>query len=73
MQDLIKRARKYSKSDSIVLIEGATGIGKELFAHSIHNYNLRANKAFVAINCAALPENLLESELFGYYNNKNIY
>jgi len=66
MQDLIKRSKKYSKSDSTVLIEGATGTGKELFAHSIHNYSLRASEAFVAINCAALPENLLESELFGY-------
>jgi len=66
MQDLIKRAKKYSKSDSTVLIEGTTGTGKELFAHSIHNYSLRATEAFVAINCAALPENLLESELFGY-------
>mgnify|MGYP000935962474 CR=1 FL=1 len=67
MEDLIYRAKKYAELDSTtVLILGETGTGKELFAHSIHNESPRAKGPFVAINCAALPENLLESELFGY-------
>lgn len=66
IKENIKMANKYSKVDSNVLIIGETGTGKELFAHSIHQASNRSNKPFVAINCAALPENLLESELFGY-------
>ncbi|MBP5552224.1 MAG: sigma 54-interacting transcriptional regulator [Spirochaetales bacterium] len=59
-------ALKYSKVNSSILIVGETGTGKELFAQSIHKASDRRNGPFVAINCAALPENLLESELFGY-------
>lgn len=66
MQENILMAKRYSKVNSNILVLGETGSGKELFAHSIHNDSLRADKPFVAINCAALPENLLESELFGY-------
>jgi PAS domain S-box-containing protein len=53
-------------SESTVLIEGASGTGKELFAHALHNLSPRRKKNFVAVNCGALPDTLLESELFGY-------
>ena len=66
MRDNVRMARRYSHVDSNVLIMGETGTGKELFAHSIHQESSRSGEPFVALNCAALPENLLESELFGY-------
>ncbi|MEG1131557.1 MAG: sigma 54-interacting transcriptional regulator [Romboutsia sp.] len=59
-------AKKISKSDYTVLITGESGTGKELLAQSIHNESERSKQSFIAINCAAMPENLLESELFGY-------
>ncbi|MBE7721882.1 sigma 54-interacting transcriptional regulator [Lacrimispora indolis] len=57
---------KMAGTESPVLLIGETGTGKELFAHSVHNASKRRDQPFVAINCAAMPENLLESELFGY-------
>lgn len=59
-------AKKMSKYNSSILIVGESGTGKELFAHAIHNESNRKNNPFIAINCAAMPDNLLESELFGY-------
>ncbi|MCI7734939.1 MAG: sigma 54-interacting transcriptional regulator [Dysosmobacter sp.] len=66
MKKKVEIAKKFSQANSNVLITGETGTGKELFAHSIHSASGRMTQPFVAINCATLPENLLESELFGY-------
>ena len=66
INDTIKMAKKFSEVDSNALIVGKSGTGKEIFAQSIHNSSKRKKEPFVAINCAAIPENLLESELFGY-------
>ncbi len=64
--ETIRVAQSYSNSNSSLLILGETGVGKELFAQSVYNASSRRNEPFVAINCASLPEDLLESELFGY-------
>jgi PAS domain S-box-containing protein len=66
IQELFDLLPQVADSDSSVLIEGASGTGKELFARAIHNLSRRRKKRFVAVNCAALPDTLLESELFGY-------
>ncbi len=66
MQKIFETVSIVSKTDATVLIEGATGTGKDLLAKVIHSGSKRSNKPFVKVNCAALPENLLESEMFGY-------
>lgn len=66
MKRLIEIARVYAKTDATILIEGESGTGKEMLAQSIHAESLRSDGPFVAVNCAALPPQLLESELFGY-------
>ncbi|MEW7311927.1 two-component system response regulator GlrR [Buttiauxella gaviniae] len=66
MQRLLEQARMVAQSDVSVLINGQSGTGKEILAQAIHNASPRSKKAFIAINCGALPEQLLESELFGH-------
>ncbi|MED4583744.1 sigma 54-interacting transcriptional regulator [Brevibacillus choshinensis] len=66
LRDVIAKARKVTNSISTVLVRGESGTGKELLARAIHSESTRSRYPFVAINCAAIPENLLESELFGY-------
>lgn len=66
MKSVIETAKVMATYEAPVLIQGQSGTGKELFAQSIHNYSMRHKGPFVAVNCAALPSDLLESELFGY-------
>ncbi|WP_334310282.1 PrpR N-terminal domain-containing protein, partial [Clostridioides difficile] len=65
-REFIEEAKKIGKSDYTTLLYGESGSGKEIIAHSIHNISKRKDRPFVAINCATIAENLLESELFGY-------
>jgi two-component system response regulator FlrC len=66
MKDVLLRAERVAQSDMTVLVLGESGVGKELVARYVHEKSDRNQQPFVAVNCAALPENLLESELFGY-------
>ena len=65
MKRVVEQCEQIAKNDSSVMIYGETGTGKELFAQSIHNASSRKDRPFLAINCAAIPENLLEGLLFG--------
>jgi len=66
LREAVKLAKGLSGTESAILVHGETGVGKELFVQSIHQESSRSQSPFVAVNCAALPESLLESELFGY-------
>lgn len=66
LTNAVKLVEKFSKSDIAILLSGETGSGKELFAEKVHTESSRANKPFVAINCSAIPKDLLESEFFGH-------
>jgi transcriptional regulator with PAS, ATPase and Fis domain len=66
MRQVLSTVQKMAKSNAAVLVTGETGSGKEVIARAIHHYSLRCTRPFVDINCAAFPDHLLESELFGY-------
>jgi two-component system response regulator PilR (NtrC family) len=66
IQEVIRMVRKVAPSNSTVLIQGESGTGKELVARAIHRYSPRATRPFIAINCSAIPDNLIENELFGH-------
>jgi PAS domain S-box-containing protein len=66
IHDIFNMLPNIAESDSTVLIQGASGTGKELFAKAVHNLSRRKEKSFIKVNCGALPDTLLESELFGY-------
>jgi two-component system, NtrC family, response regulator AtoC len=65
-KDIVNKAIKLASSEAFVLIQGASGTGKELFARLVHQHSTRKSQAFIAVNCAAMPDQLLESELFGH-------
>jgi formate hydrogenlyase transcriptional activator len=66
LESVLEQVEQVASTDSTVLVEGETGTGKELVAHAIHNASQRAGRAFIKLNCAAIPLDLLESELFGH-------
>ena len=66
LDSLIRSAKMVAATDVTVLLKGETGTGKEVFANAIQKESTRADKAFITLNCAALPESLIESELFGH-------
>src|ERR1700688_4798333 len=66
LESVLEQVEQVAPTDSTALIEGETGTGKELIAHAIHNASQRVGRAFIKLNCAAIPLDLLESELFGH-------
>src|SRR6201984_1019005 len=66
LESVLEQVKQVASTDSTVLIEGETGTGKELIAHAIHNASQRFGRPFIKLNCAAIPLDLLESELFGH-------
>ncbi|MEH7684010.1 sigma 54-interacting transcriptional regulator, partial [Priestia megaterium] len=66
MERVVEQINKISNFSSTVLISGESGVGKEVIAQAIHQLGSRSNQPFLKLNCGAIPENLLESELFGY-------
>src|ERR1700739_2464921 len=66
LQRVMRLAEKVARHPAAVLIVGETGTGKEMIARTIHDHSLRCNQPWVDVNCAAIPEHLVESELFGY-------
>ena len=66
LESVLDQVEQVAPTNSTVLIEGETGTGKELIAHAVHNASQRCGRAFIKLNCAAIPLDLLESELFGH-------
>jgi formate hydrogenlyase transcriptional activator len=66
LESVLEQVEQVASTDSTVLIEGETGTGKELIAHAIHNASRRFGRSFIKLNCAAIPMDLLENELFGH-------
>src|SRR5260370_33762512 len=66
MRDIFKQIGRLAATDATLLITGESGTGKELVARAVHGHSARAHKPFIAVNCGALPENLIEAELFGH-------
>ena len=66
MRTLMSLAERVARSNATVLILGESGTGKEVIARAVHHYSMRSHKPWVDLSCAALPEHLIESELFGY-------